>query len=322
MTVRPLPSVTFGAPLWLTALALVALLAGTYLWVQRRRSRYAVRFTNLDLVDVVMPDRPDWRRHLPPVALLVALIAMVVSLAKPMLTLERPRELATIVLAIDVSPSMQATDVAPSRLTQARVAAGRFLGLLPDTFDVGLVSFAGTAEVMVPPTREHTAVRSSLDGLDFRSETAIGEALHTSLQAVEGAGTPGAASGPRQVLLLSDGASTVGRPTEEAVRAARDAGVQVSTIAYGTPDGTVDLDGSVVPAAPDEDVLQEIAGQTGGRFYRAATGEQLQAAYEHVSGAIGTVPVHVDVTRWVLAAALGLAMVGGALSVRWFGRLP
>ncbi|MFA9430598.1 VWA domain-containing protein [Egicoccus sp. AB-alg2] len=315
-------SLVFGAPGWLAALAAVAGLGLAYVWVQRRRAKYAVRFTNLDLVDVVMPDRPDWRRHLPPVVVLVALVAMVVALAQPMLAVERPRELATIVLAIDVSPSMQATDVPPSRLAQAREAADRFLALLPDTFDVGLVSFAGTAEVLVPPTQEHTVVRASLGTLDYRSETAIGEAIHASLEAVEASGTADDETVPRQILLLSDGASTVGRPAEEAMQVAGEAGVPVSTIAYGTPDGTVELGGTVVPAAPDEDILQQIAEETGGRFYRAATGEQLEAAYEHVTATIGTVPVRVDVTRWVLAAALVLVLVGGALSVRWFGRLP
>jgi Ca-activated chloride channel homolog len=313
----------FASPRWLWALTGTFALAIAYLVAQRQRQRYEVRFTNLALIDSVMPERPQWRRHLPPMVFLSALTALVLAMAQPVLQTEQPRSVATVMLAIDVSPSMQATDVPPSRLTQATSSAASFVDLVPDTFQVGLLAFAGTAEVLVPPTTDHDMVRAALTNLDYRSETAIGEAIFTGLDAIDASVRRSRTEeAPQQLLVLSDGASTTGRPLDEAVEAARTARVPVSTIAFGTPEGVVELGGETLQVSPDEHSLEQVADATAGQFYRALTGPQLRAVYERVSMSLATVPVQQDVTRAFLAAALVLGACAAGLSLSWFGRLP
>ena len=217
---------TFAAPARLGLLIAVAALAVGYIVAQRRRPRYAVRFTNLALLDVVAPDRPGLRRHLPAVVLLASAAAMVLALAHPARSVLVSRPAGAVVVAVDVSPSMMATDVEPNRLAAAEAAVAHFADLLPERIHLGLVSFAGTAVVVVPPTADHELVRRALDHLTFRSQTALGEAVHASLDALADA-TAGQAGA---VVVLSDGASTTGRPDAVAAERARMAGVPVSTV--------------------------------------------------------------------------------------------
>ena len=310
--------VTFAEPSRLGLLAVVAALAATYMLAQRRRPRYALRFTNLELLDVVAPSRPGFRRHVPACMVLAAATTMVLGLARPARTVQVARRSGTVVVAIDVSPSMMATDVSPSRLAAARTAVGRFSDLVPDRIRLGLVTFAGTAQVLVPPTSDHDLIRRALNQLRFRSETSLGEAMHASLDALAATGVSDAAG----IVVLSDGASTTGRPETEAAERARSAGVPVSTIAFGTRTGTVVLGGETVSVPPDPAVLQRVSSTTGGRFYSAASGDELSAVYRSIGASVTTTEHRRDLTTWFVGSAFGLLVAASALSLAWFSRIP
>ena len=309
---------TFAAPARLGLLLVVAGLAVSYLLAQRRRPRYAVRFTNLELLDVVAPDRPGFRRHLPALALLASTGAMVLALARPAWPVQVTRATGAVVVAVDVSPSMMATDVRPNRLVAAQAAVAHFADLLPNRIQLGLVSFAGTAIVVVPPTSDHELVQNALGQLRFRSETALGEAIHASLDALS---TNGEAKGAG-VVILSDGASTTGRPDAAAAQRARNAGVPVSTIAFGTASGTVVLGGETLSVPPDKAALRTIAKTTGGRFFEAASADDLTQVYRTIGRSVVTVEERQDLTAWFLGAAFAFALVASTLALAWFARLP
>lgn len=310
--------VTFLQPTWLALLAVVAGLAGSYVLAQRRRPRYTVRFTNLELLDVVAPERPGLRRHIPAVLVLAGAVAMVLGLARPTRLVPVARRSGTVVVAIDVSPSMMATDVSPNRLAAARTAVGRFSDLVPSRIRLGLVTFAGTAQVVVPPTSDRDLLQRALAQLRFRSETSLGEAIHASLDALAATGLTDSAG----VVILSDGASTTGRPDDQAARRAQDAGVPVSTIALGTRSGSVVLGGETVSVPPESSVLRKIASVTGGRYFDAASEAELNEVYETVRQSVITAEEQHDLTTWFLGAAFTVLMVACACSLAWFARLP
>ncbi|MCB0962483.1 MAG: VWA domain-containing protein, partial [Acidimicrobiales bacterium] len=279
---------TEAARLWL--LVLVAALGVSYLVTQARRRSYAVRFTNLALLDSVAPKRPGWRRHLPAVLLLLALAGMVGAFAKPARDERVPRERATIILAIDTSLSMEATDVAPSRLEAAQEAAKTFIDLLPPRLNVGLVTFNGSAVVKVAPTQDREEVLASIDQLRLGERTAIGEAIYASLDAIRNA--PTGEDGepvPARIVLMSDGETTSGRPDQQAAAEAKKQNVPISTISFGTPNGTIELPDQEGPisVAVNPDALAKIANETGGTAFEAATEEQLKAVYEDIGSSVG-----------------------------------
>jgi Ca-activated chloride channel family protein len=317
--------VTFLAAERLWLLLAVGALAAVYVVLQlRRRTTYAVRFTNLALLDVVAPKRPGWRRHVAAGVLVVGLAALVVGLAKPTRDVKVPRERATVVLAVDVSLSMQATDVLPSRLDAAKTAADDFLDTVPATINVGLVQFAGSASVLVPPTTDHGDVRRAVERMALAEGTAIGEAIFAGLDAL--ATVPEADDPdepvPASIIVISDGETTVGRPNELGVDAAVEAGVPVSTIAFGTDDGLIFVEGEAVPVPPDLDAMQRIADDTGGVFFEAEDGGELSAAYEDLGSSIGFATERREITEWFVAAALAALLVAATLSLLWFSRLP
>jgi Ca-activated chloride channel family protein len=289
----------------------------------RGRQRYAVRFTNLALLTSVAPSRPGWRRHLPAALLLVSLAGMVVSLARPARAELVPRERATIMMAIDVSISMDATDVRPSRLTSAKAAATSFAQLLPEQINLGLVAFAGSARVLVPPTTDRTQVVDAIEHLELAESTAIGEAVLASLAAIES--VPDAVDGgpvPAHILVLSDGETQVGTPNQLAAAAAVEAEVPVTTIAFGTPDGTITYQGQTLPVAVNEAELAELAEATGGSAFEAATTEQLETVYQDIGSSIGFVTEQREIGTWFTGAAFALALLAAATSLVWFSRLP
>jgi len=267
----------FLAPQLLLGLLLIPAAIGAYAWTQRRRSRYAVRFTNLDLLANLAPRRPGWRRHLPPVFYLAAIGGLVFALARPTMVVQVPREDATVILGVDVSGSMTAVDVSPTRLAAAKSAANAFLDQLPSGVRVGLVAFSSQPRTLVEPTADRQTVRTAIDGLAAKGGTAMGDALMAMLdvaenvQKADGTGsTPGAAATPDPGattspapsaaatpapsagtqtdaplvagILLSDGANSTGstEPLTAAERAAT-LGVPIYTIALGTPDGRVQV---------------------------------------------------------------------------------
>jgi Ca-activated chloride channel family protein len=236
---------------------------------------------------------------------------------------QMPRERATVMVAIDVSASMQATDVAPSRIDAAKRAAAAFVDRLPARFNVGLVTFAGTATVAVAPTQDHAEVRAAVDRVRLAPGTAIGEAIFSSLQGIAGVGGDDAEEPtPARIVLMSDGSNTSGRSPEEAAQAASAAGVPVSTIAYGTPEGTVTSNGQTQRVPADGESLRTLADATGGQAYEAASGEELGEVYADIGSSIGTRTERQEVSVWFIGAGLVAAAVAAALSLAWFSRLP
>jgi Ca-activated chloride channel family protein len=314
---------SFLSPWFLLLLVPVAALAVAAVVLRRRRDRYAVRFASLPLLDAVIPERPGWRRHLTGGLGLLALALLATAAARPEAQLRVPHERATVVVAIDTSRSMLARDVEPDRMRAATAAAERFVEELPDTVNVGLVSFAGTASVLSPPTTDHAAVKQALTRLQMAQSTAIGDAVFTSLDQVA-ALTEQAQGGevPARIVLLSDGTNTAGRTPEQAAAAAAEAGVPVSTIAYGTPDGVVDAgDGRQVPVPVDEAALARLAEQTGGTAYTAASSDELRAVYDDIGSSIGWRTEPRELTPYLAGLAFLLSFAAAALSLRWFARL-
>jgi Ca-activated chloride channel family protein len=316
---------TFQAPLWLLALLGVAALAGYYVFVQRRRKAYAARFTNVALLGSIMPKRPGWRRHLAFGVLALGLAALVVSLAVPSTVVRVPREKATVVMAVDVSLSMQATDIEPDRFRAMQTAAKEFVDVLPERINLGLVSFAGTATTVVPPTTDRLQVSTAIDNLDRAESTAIGEAIFTSLTAVENfqstVETRGEEPPPARIVLLSDGTNTVGRENTQAIDAARAAGVPVSTIAFGTDYGTLDLEGEIVPVPVDRAALEKIADETGGSYSEAVSAAELEQVYADLGSQIGYTDEPKDISPWFVRAGVVVALLGVVLSLLWTNRL-
>lgn len=321
-------AITFRSPNRLWLLLAVGLLAVSYVVLQGRRRSYAVRFTNLSLLDSVAPRRPGWRRHVPAVLMLAGLAASVGAFARPSNEERVPRERATIIVAIDTSLSMEATDVAPNRIKAAQVAAKNFIELLPDRINVGLVTFNGVAQIKVPPTQNHAQLIAAVDQIRLGERTAIGEAIYASLDAVKNAPSTGNADEdkkvPARIVLMSDGSTTVGRPDAQAAAQAKRDGVPVSTIAFGTPDGTIQLDGDSAPVrvAVDNAALEAIANTTDGTFFEAATGEQLKKVYQDIGSSVGYTTEERDISERFVGAALVLLLLSAVGSQVWFSRLP
>ena len=314
---------SFLAPgrLWLL-LAVAALLAA-YVVLQRRRPAYALRFSELDLLASLVPRAAAWRRHAPPALLLLSLVVLTTAFARPQADVEVPRERATVVVALDTSVSMEATDVQPDRIGAARSSAADFVEGLPEGFDVGLVSFSGTAAVVVPPTQDHDLVAAAVQELRLGPSTAIGEAVFASLEAVRTVPVEqGQEPPPAAIVLLSDGTNTVGREVPEAAQAAVEAGVPVSTIAYGTPEGVVEVQGQLIPVPVDRPALERLATATGGTAFTAESGEELEAVYEDIGSQVGTTTERREVTAAVTGVALALAVAAAVASLAWGARLP
>ena len=313
----------FLAGSWLWLLVVVAALVAAYVVVQGQRRRYALRFTNLTLLDRVAPRRPGWRRHLPAAALLLALTTLVIAVARPTRSVQVPRDRATIMLAVDVSLSMAATDVSPTRIEAAKTAAASFVNLIPARLNLGLVSFSGTAQVLVPPTTDRPLIKSAIASLQLGQRTAIGEAIFASLGAIQAVpGTAGQAPPPARIVLLSDGSTTSGRSNEEAAKAASDAKVPVFTIAFGTDQGTVDVDGRSVAVPVDKEALKAIAQATGGEAFEASSASQLRAVYNGIGRSIGYRSERREITSWFVGLGLVFALGAAAMSLVWFARLP
>jgi Ca-activated chloride channel family protein len=344
--------VTFERPLLLLTLLAVPLAVALYVLAERRRMRYAIRFTNLDVLAGVVGDR--YRRRFVPLALfLLALAALCIGMARPQHTTLVPRDRATVILVIDVSRSMQAKDVKPSRIGAAAAAVRTFLKRVPDRLQVGLIAFAGDPAVANPPTTNHDLVRKSLDTIEWFPSfggTAIGDAIAAAVklgqQAVSGesgnlasatAAAPNTQTrGLVSILFLSDGAQTRGdlEPLEGA-DLAKEAGIPVYTVALGTPNGQLDFGaggggyqggapfgGRRVPVPPDPDTLRAIASRTGGEFFAAQSAKSLQSAYGKLGSSLGRKPGQSEITYGFLAGAAFLLVAAGLLSTLWSPRLP
>ena len=291
---------TFQAPLWLLGLLVIAALVAFYVVVQLRRKAYAARFTNVALLGSLVPKRPGWRRH---VAFGIVALGM----------------------AVDVSLSMEARDVEPNRFQAMQTAAKEFVDVLPERINLGLVTFAGTATTLVPPTTDRDQVRGAIDNLDLAESTAIGEAIFTSLTAIQNFQSTledaGEEAPPARVVLLSDGYPTVGRDEGQAIAAAQDVSIPISTIAFGTDYGTLDLDGDTVPVPVDRATLERIADETGGSYSEAASAEELEEVYSDLGSQIGYTTEPQDISPRFVRAGVLVLLVGAVLSLLWTNRL-
>ncbi|GAA2002292.1 VWA domain-containing protein [Nakamurella flavida] len=340
---------SFAHPVWFAAGALVLLLLVGYVLAQRRSRRHTLRFANLELLERVAPRRPGRRRHLPTALVLVGLISLTVALAGPTAEAKVPRNEATVMLAIDVSLSMEATDVSPNRLEAAQEAATQFVDDLTPGVNLGIVSFAGIATVLVAPTPDRAAAKAAIASLKLDERTATGEAIISCLQTIEsfsrtlaGAGataqaptadgsTPDGSSQdgaeapttvPARIVLMTDGKRTVGRTEQDAAQRAADAKIPVSVIAFGTDNGSIDFQGERIPVPLDTASMQEIAQISGGDFHTAATTAELKSVYAELGEQIGYETQEKDVSRpWLIAGTIIVVLGAGAALVIG-GRIP
>lgn len=316
---------SFQSPWWLLALLAVVALAVFYVVLQRRRQKYAARFTNVAMLGSLVPKRPGWRRHLAFGLVTLALGAFVLSLAQPSTEVRVPRERATVIMAVDVSLSMQATDVEPSRFEAMQTAAAEFATVLPERINLGLVAFSGTASTLVSPTTDREAVTAAIGNLELSEATAIGDAVFTSLTAVQNFQSTleeaGESAPPARVVLLSDGYSTVGRDVSSAVDSAVAAEVPVSTIAFGTDFGTVEIEGQSQPVPVDRATLEQIADATGGSYSEAASASELEQVYADIGSQIGYTTEPQDISPWFVRGGVLFAFLGVVLSLLWTNRL-
>jgi Ca-activated chloride channel homolog len=339
---------SFGHPLLLLTLLVLPIAVAVYRWLERRRAKYAMTFTNVDVLASVVGGR-SLRRYIPPLLALLALASLCVALARPHRTTLVASDQATVVLVIDVSGSMRATDIKPSRLVAAQNAARTFLKKVPHNVKVGLIAFAGDPQVAAPPTADLDLVRSGLDSLGYFSGyggTAIGDALAAAVELVKPPNPNGTqtiayvpvatAKSPVSILFLSDGHQTRGllQPLEGAARA-KAAGIPVYTIALGTPNGTLDRPPggfgapftpgggpARIPVPPDPATLRQIAQMTGGKFFDARSAKAVSSAYSHLGSVVARAHSKREATNEFVALAAILLVVAGGFSALVAPRLP
>lgn len=315
-----LANLTFDSPQRLLILLVIPLLVAAYVFATRRKNRRGMRFTNTSMLDVVIPRQSQWRRHLAVALSLLSLVTLTAAFARPTTEVDVPRERATVVLVIDASLSMQATDVAPSRLDAAKQAAIGFVNELPEKYNVSVVSMAGATSILVPPTTQHNTVANAINSIQLQDSTAIGEGIATAMRALAQApkdpDKPNSVA-PGAVVLLSDGSNTTGPAPEQAAVQAKQAGVPIYTIAYGTENGYVDLDGKREPVPVDHEEMQRIAQLSGGDYFSAATPEQLKKVYSNIGSEVGYEKADREVTARFAGYGLALAVLAalGAISL-------
>ncbi len=320
----------YDDPIRLWLLAVIGLLLVVYVVVQSQRGKYALRFSDTSLLDTVAPKRPGWRRHIVAVLFLASGGLMVIAFAGPHRNEIAQR--ATVVLTIDTSLSMGATDVDPSRFDAAKEAAHDFLTDVPASVDVALLSFDEFPIVQVAPTNDRGAVAAAVDTLELGPFTATGDAIAASVQTVIDTGRPTRAPDGEPtaiIVLLSDGEPTIGRSIDDAVSDAVEADIAITTVALGTPFGEVEIEDPDLPGTffsqpvpVDEITLENVALATGGEFFSTDSFTDLAEVYRDIGTALGEEPVRNDVDdRFVGFALLGIAMTA-TLSLLWFQRLP
>lgn len=328
----PMALTNFAHPWFFLFLLLVAGLAALYVVLQFSRQKRVLRFANMELLESVAPQGPNRWRHVPAILLIASLVLLTIAMAGPQNDVRIPRNRAVVMLTIDVSQSMRATDVEPSRLVAAQEAAKQFADELTPGINLGLIAYAGTATVLVSPTTNREATKTALDKLQLADRTATGEAIFTSLQAIAtvGAVIGGGDDGPppARIVLMSDGKETVPSNPDNpkgaftAARTAKDQGVPISTVSFGTPYGYVEINDQRQPVPVDEDMLSKIAELSDGNHYSASNLQQLKEVFSSLQDQIGYETVKGDASvGWLRlgAATLALAALAALLINR---RLP
>ena len=330
---------------WL--LILVPILIGLYLWFQRRRSRYALRYSSLSLVKEAMGSGPKLRRHIPPLFFLLGTVLMILALTRPMGVVSMPKELATVILAIDTSGSMRANDLQPTRLEAAKAAARAFIGLQDASTRVGIVAFSGNAVLVQVPTLDRQLTIAAVNRLTNQQSTAIGSAIFTSLDALflDPTAKPTPTSSdplftplvttptpvppgfhvPGTIVLLTDGQNRTGPSPIDAARVAADRGVRVFTIGVGTVEGSTFRGGGGgfgFRASLDESTLKQISQITEGKYFHASDESALLEIYKNLSKELTFQTEREENTVVFTAAAVVFFLISGLLSLFWFSRLP
>ncbi|MDO5533949.1 MAG: VWA domain-containing protein [Propionibacteriaceae bacterium] len=306
--------------LWV--LLVVPVLVAFYIWATRRKNRQGMRFTNTAVLGRVVRKQSAWRRHLAVMLSLASLVTLVLAWSRPNGVDRMPRERATIVLMVDVSRSMAATDVAPSRLEAAQALSTEFLDALPEQYNVAVVSLSGSPATRLSPTTDRVFARRAIDALTLQDSTAVGEGIYVALSAIKMApqGDDGSTA-PGAIVLLSDGMNTVGRSPMQGAAEARKEEVPVYTIAYGTENGSVDLDGKRERVPPDRELMREIAETSGGATFAAESAGDLSRVYSDIRSEVGYEEVRKETTAtWAgygLAFAVLAALAAVSLGARW-----
>jgi Ca-activated chloride channel family protein len=313
---------SFLAPERLWVLIVVPLLIAGYIYLVLRKKKTGMRFTNTAILARVVPKQSQWRRHLAVALSLAALVALSLAWARPNGIEMVPRERATIIVVIDTSQSMAATDVPPTRLDAAKQAALTFVKALPQQYNVSVVSLSGNPAVVLPPTTDRVQAQQAINSLKLADSTAVGESVYTALNALQLApkGTDSSPA-PGAIVLLSDGQNTAGRSPAQAAAAAKKEDVPIYTIAYGTENGYVDLDGERERVPPDKDLLASIAQASGGQTFSAENLDQLNKVYNNIRSEVGQTPTKKETTAlWAgygLAFAVVAALAAVSLGARW-----
>jgi len=300
-------------------------LVGLYIVVQLARRKRMLRFANMELLESVAPKRPSRWRHLATILLVLSLVLFTIAMAGPTHDVRIPRNRAVVMLVIDVSQSMRATDVSPSRMAAAQEAAKQFVDQLTPGINLGLISYAGTATVLVSPTTNRDATKNALDKLQVADRTATGEGIFTALQAISIVGAViggGDTPPPARIVLMSDGKETVPSNPDNpkgaytAARTAKDQGVPISTVSFGTPYGYVDMNGQRQPVPVDDEMLKRIAQLSNGQAYTASNLEQLKEVFTNLQEQIGYETRKGDASAgWLRLGALVLALAALAALV-------
>jgi Ca-activated chloride channel family protein len=321
----------FEHPWYLLFLIVVAAVAGLYVVAQLARQKRMLRFANMELLESIAPKRSTRWKHLPAILLVLSMVLFTVAMAAPTNDVRIPRNRAVVMLVIDVSQSMRATDVAPNRLVAAQEAAKQFADQLTPGINLGLIAYAGTATVLVAPTTNREASKAAIDKLQLADRTATGEGIFTALQAIATVGAViggGEDAPPARVVLMSDGKETVPSNPDNpkgaytAARTAKDQGVPVSTVSFGTPYGFVEINGQRQPVPVDDEMLKKIAELSGGSAYTASSLQQLKDVFTTLQEQIGYETIKGDASvGWLRLGAflLAFAALGALLLNR---RLP
>jgi len=314
----PMALTGFAHPWFFLFLLFVAGLIGLYVITQFARQQRILRFANMELLESVAPKRPNRWRHLSAILLICSLVMLTIAMAGPQNDVRIPRNRAVVMLVIDVSQSMRATDVEPSRLAAAQEAAKQFADQLTTGINLGLIAYAGTATVLVSPTTNRESTKIAIDKLQLADRTDTGEAIFTALQAIATVGAViGGGDGPppARIVLMSDGKETVPSNPDNpkgaftAARTAKDQGVPISTVTFGTPYGYVEINDQRQPVPVDDETLKKIAELSDGNAYNAASLEQLKEVFAKLQDQIGYETVKGDASvGWLRLGSLLLAL--------------
>ncbi len=330
--------------LWTPALGLlvlVPLLVLAYIWMQRRRQRYAVRFASLSLVKEALGRGPGIRRHIPPALFLLSVTILIIAFARPTMVVTLPGQEGTVILTIDTSGSMAADDLKPNRMEAAKAAARAFVARQPSSVQIGVVSFSDNAFTVQAPTTNQDAVLAAINRLGPQRGTAIGRGILTSLNAIsEGNGeaqaNPNSATplptptpmpkgvyAPAIVVLLTDGENNEFPDPLESAQSAADRGVRIYTVGVGSAQGTIlRIGGRSIRTRLDEETLKQIAQITGGSYYNAANEEELRKIYENLDTRLVLKTEKTEITALFTGAGILVFLFAGTLSLLWFNRLP